>query len=1229
MSNSSYNPKELESRIDGHRLGNDWKSVCGLIERYARVFDVGAVSTAVDSDRSRSYYWTVMAEIMAYYYTDIETAGYCVVKASESDECSIEWRVLLAKILLERFGSIILPSKEPRRKESAHTEDAGSRSPNFNSPTRGISNIDTSVYTEAIESLKIQDRRSIQNSLADFSSEHHRAIMCALVSLSFSEIVQIFQEVLSEMKRLHLHPKHDRIKPQWVYIICKRALVPIRLMEAYNACLAGEISEYSLWLQLDAVSARAVIHELCSSRHQARSDMQQVVRLVKSSTTPLSRMPVSCRNVVIYTSCRLPLLELDLNMTSEALASFKLCIAGDSALAPHLSVPVQIALCIAAGELMLRIACVASTTEASEEKSQEEKDRTRDKAVRITSGPLSGVEESKLLLDTAHGHLLTAKRLMSAQTHGTINRDISNDSPNPGRIKLDQHISSMHWHIPSTKSDPHKLLDRISAGRLAVSLMGASMRIETPRGRVDSLELLEWGLACDTTPSLELLWNLGVAYVSSGLKIDEGLELMRQCIPLAASLSADEIEPDMPTPGHGSNTSTHRAGGVALIPMPRRVILLEWLGLSPQPSGDFPTLPAVVAAHVALKILGDPELAIACVHEGLQAMNPVGRCILRGMDTYTPPSTWSQRSSPSKPYVLSATPASPGSIRSIYPNDQSIVPFTTQNLAQIAADRSLKSNSKQPSSRGPRSIIPPSSGTFWCVLMIIRSYAMWARDSTLAQCIGAEKAADMRAKALKYCSFLSSDDFAAAHLCTNFSGHATTPDNLEPSAAQRNVLAIEHAVLLAEVGDISKAIELIKGHVEVGACTDLPQALHLLSVLLSCGTGDAQVISSAISVCSNALSAASRRVVESPQMLRTSDVTPNALSSLVCGAIYITSTVTPLDIANIQLTLARIKWSVGNKEQAVRLTDELVGHVVSSAAVDANRNSGSKNSANTPAAIDGPKSALGELQLKVALLTGASQLYRMVENFSRAQMCLEEAWRTLFSFHPQHMRHNTYVQSESRRMSDISTVLSRKYIEKLNLELDTGYGYHRSEEGAGPAFSEARWLGILRQIPTMHGWRLSEATGWGARLPTALEAEVLAECAELVFGENQVEAAVELLTLALSIHPVHARSMLCLAKIELNAFESQDVYDDTVQSENTVYSSNKNGEILQLPPGLHKANRLAQMAVDQKHLSPDAWHTLGRSFQNLNIVDKAADAFVTSLECQQYSPIRDFAEVLY
>ena len=63
--------------------------------------------------RSKSYYWTVSSEIALYANHDVERASYCLMKAAEYDENNIQWRIILSKVLLERFKDLISTGDSP------------------------------------------------------------------------------------------------------------------------------------------------------------------------------------------------------------------------------------------------------------------------------------------------------------------------------------------------------------------------------------------------------------------------------------------------------------------------------------------------------------------------------------------------------------------------------------------------------------------------------------------------------------------------------------------------------------------------------------------------------------------------------------------------------------------------------------------------------------------------------------------------------------------------------------------------------------------------------------------------------------------------------------------------------------------------------------------------------------------------------------------------------------
>jgi hypothetical protein len=102
----TYSPSELEGRIDLHRIQRDWASVLQLCERYAHLFDVGEVEGG-SSNRSRAFYWGVMAEVMLFLHKDFQKAAYCVKSSADFNPHTLDWRVHSSKVLLARTSVIL------------------------------------------------------------------------------------------------------------------------------------------------------------------------------------------------------------------------------------------------------------------------------------------------------------------------------------------------------------------------------------------------------------------------------------------------------------------------------------------------------------------------------------------------------------------------------------------------------------------------------------------------------------------------------------------------------------------------------------------------------------------------------------------------------------------------------------------------------------------------------------------------------------------------------------------------------------------------------------------------------------------------------------------------------------------------------------------------------------------------------------------------------------------
>lgn len=1069
--------------------------------------------------------------------------------------------------------------------------------------------------------MKDEDRSIIDISLDSLTPHHKWAILSALATLPQVDVANIFQEFISECRRLHLSQKSMNI--QWVYIICKRALLPIRLMENYSSFLESEISEYSMWLQLDAISTRALIYEACESLHQARIDLQLITRMIKSFPAPVDEMKKSLRTIILSAACRLPILETQLQMYSEALASYRLCVSGDqsnmSPLSNYFSIPLRIALSNSSADLILT-QCYLGQLE----------------------GEQLGNTEDYAQISNAYNLLLNARHLMSENVRTNALRP----SPNPNQGGVNEIIgfeflfppSSMQNIIPSWRKQIHRYFSKISAGKLAVSLAAVEIYLQSSKTSMKPVILdptpplttLEWGLLSDPRPDLELLWNLSVFYTFLGGRIEEGVDIMRQCISLASQNELSNTNIDLV-----SIVVTHRRG------------LLSWLGLGPQPGYELQHLPSLLAAQVSLSVLGNPEKAILCAQEGLMELFPdKGANFNREMETFT-----NDNSNPGDgsdaPYVtqedlnvIKDTPRPMRGLGSFFSKESTI--FHT-----------VKFTSQSPKTSQPKNIfqsdIVESVDTSWLssltcsvaslVLIIARSYAAWARNSSLIASVGPDRILFFRNKSIGIFKFIMSRKFCdALHISLTSSktlgsllSQADT-ENIKLSISLRDHMTycIEYATVLAEVGDISPAIELLRkflvdmGHDHDIQSLNVSPVLHLLSILLTCTKGDEQVAIVALQLCSEAL-CISKEIYSSFELH--SSVGVNFSECLLAhfnidGGTVLNRfpTQIPLaDILNMKFTLAKIKWSMGEKEISLRLIDDVVTPLL-------------KNKSETDDEEISHPFSLIEVQLRVKLLVGASQLYRLVDNDRKSQSCVEEAWRCLFSFIPSINPPNVKPILNFTGLpgqNDLKLLLSQKNIVRPVIS---------SNGETKPIHSDLRWLDILRRIPTIPGWKLSEACGWGSKLPMLSVADVLSECAEIVRFQEKIESSLELLYIAIAMFPQHVRSLLSLAEMELQLHEDAN-RSTNHQRFSYLFSSNQIGN--EPTYYLLQAYNHAQMAVNFDKMNPRGWlflclsflpayrYILGTCLQALGALEKAADAFVTSLEYQQYLPLRDFSDVLF
>ena len=108
---SKYDADALEGKIDNARMQRNWGNALKSIEKYAHVFAVGvAVHSRQNADINivRSYYWTVVAEILMEKKKDYLKAYGCIKKAYEIAPNCDDWRILLVRLLLIQISPMQL-----------------------------------------------------------------------------------------------------------------------------------------------------------------------------------------------------------------------------------------------------------------------------------------------------------------------------------------------------------------------------------------------------------------------------------------------------------------------------------------------------------------------------------------------------------------------------------------------------------------------------------------------------------------------------------------------------------------------------------------------------------------------------------------------------------------------------------------------------------------------------------------------------------------------------------------------------------------------------------------------------------------------------------------------------------------------------------------------------------------------------------------------------------------
>ena len=320
------------------------------------------------------------------------------------------------------------------------------------------------------------------------------------------------------------------------------------------------ISEYTMYLQVDAIIGRSIIHEALGEFTLARDDIYQFVNnVLPDNDSDIDYLKLSLQTATLYAICRLPLLERVSGLHAESLASFKRCISGDNVLKSRISSQTKSALTFAASFLLLKKANLNSSEENA----------------------VSDIDDAFSLLQATQQHICGSNISMAF-------------SPKP----LEHLTQSIVRKLPFTIASPESITAFATPGRIAILISAISKR----RGKSlsNNVELLEWGVNFEVQLNLELLWSLACAYAAED-DVERALSLFNQA--------------------HHNLILRNEESNDGELQESEFSDLVHWLTVGPHPI-PCPWLPTVRAANLCLDRLCDPVRALKILYANMKDLYP-------------------------------------------------------------------------------------------------------------------------------------------------------------------------------------------------------------------------------------------------------------------------------------------------------------------------------------------------------------------------------------------------------------------------------------------------------------------------------------------------------------------------------------------------------------------------------------------------------------------------------
>lgn len=1094
----------------------------------------------------KSYYWSVLAEAAFCGKGDFLRAVECCTKSIEAEHEYHDGRIVLARILLQGARHFLqgIENIDPRGDAvgvfqfSTQTASAAAAAVAAAAVASGEDKpvpatpplVAFEVLSEAFKKKDIcESETNVLLTILSVAPPDVRSLLLTTLSvLSVPDQVILCTQVLGVWRCVPAkRPSSEVLCATWILATARLLLSGVRLDAILSKFEAQLVTQYRLWMHVDALAARCLLNELLGDHAKARNDCAFLARSIASVR---SSMPPCCAATGVNAGSRLVSLENASEMMQAALGSFER-IASDSAAAPSALPAAVLAGHQVQSALLLLI-------------------RARRSAPRglgdLGTAGAADVTKALTLLTNVREHLATAE---------------------DERALLDMHLITPHPRsltllLPATPSDPRNVA-ALTSGRTVCLLLAAITASREPpeSASLRVAQVLEWGANRETSPTADVAWYLAKALLDARTgRLDDAISLLSQSHAMALDEARDGLA-KRTTQSWQDVEAGKRAADTAS--------LLAWMRFYPQVSAQ-PWLPSTLLVDLLLqkdvrKALKECRQAMVDLFDpSSQLLTALGSCAAM----QTPhPDAW-------------FNPDAPG--------------YDVRARCGMDAASSLQDGG------AGRLHAEGRPGLAGALYRLGLCHAAMGRKAGL---VDAEKRVHLK----------------VALGCFGLLPWAAVQG--EGSRVEEEEVVLQRAVLLAELGDSTAAVALVRSALGAEGAATTPASfpplpppqsqspppptsslLHLLSLLLSSSTG-----------------------VEDPTALSASAVFCQRALSLTAPA--------TLPHANVKTTLAVLDWAAGDADSALSAATQVLHFFRTTerqrreADEDARRRAGEaelarrqsegqsegEGESKTSVLVDScgclwlgapptPKAhndylvkAYGVGQTRITLpykrraadiLLQASRLLRSARDYQCSFDCLAEAWALLFM----------PSDCASADMLDDPSILE-----------------HRRRE-------------LLRTMPTLLGWRLPECAGWGAQTLPESEAAVLLEAGLLVLARSPEATAdaEELFRMALAIDPSCGPALLAVAELELAALPSASGSDSANSEPGSWTAAAPTGKA-----SLPSAVSAATQALSLMEFSPQAWCTFGKTLEAAGQASRAAEAYLAAVEMARlFAPLRPLDCVL-